>query len=162
MIYTKKGDGGYTGFCETKKRVSKFSKIIRTLGALDEANSYLGVVSSKKIDVIPIQKNLMLISSIIAGVKETFPKAETVKLEQGIDRLETKLPLLKHLILPRGQIMYARALVRKAEREVAGLKKSTLKYLQLLIYLNRLSDYLFVFARWESHLSKRKEITWKG
>ena len=143
MIYTKKGDGGFTGLYGTKKRVPKSSKIIRALGALDEANSYLGVIDSKKINIDDIQKNLMLVSSIIAGVQKTFPIKETTKLEQEIDKLEVKLPPLKNLILPKGELMYARALVRRAEREVVNLKV----HKNILSYLNRLSDFLFILSR---------------
>jgi len=143
-IYTKRGDKGWTGLFGTNKRVSKGSKIISALGALDEANSYLGTIDSKKIDIDHIQKNLMKISSIIAGVREVFPEKETALLEKGIDKVVEKLPPLTHFILPKGHIMFARAMVRRAEREVASLKNSSP---EILRYLNRLSDYLFVFSR---------------
>jgi cob(I)alamin adenosyltransferase len=143
-VYTKKGDSGFTGLFGTKKRVSKGSKIIRALGALDEANSYLGTIDSKKIDTDHIQEILMQISSIIAGAKVSLPDKETKKLEQEIDKLEVNLSPLTGFILPKGQLMYARAVVRRAEREVASLKNIREGVLK---YLNRLSDYLFVLSR---------------
>jgi cob(I)alamin adenosyltransferase len=142
MIYTKKGDNGFTGLYGTIKRVSKSSKTIRALGALDEANSYLGIVKSSP-EIDHIQENLILIGSILAGAKKAFPETETTKLEQAIDLLEKKLPLLTQFILPKGHFMFARALVRRAEREVVSLKSQK----TILTYLNRLSDYLFMKGR---------------
>jgi cob(I)alamin adenosyltransferase len=140
-IYTKRGDGGKTGLFGSKKRISKNTKIICALGALDEANSYLGVINNIKLK--NIQENLMLISSIIAGAKLNFSKEVVTKLEQEIDKLEAKLPPLTGFILPRGELMFARALVRRAERELVSLKLPK----PVFAYINRLSDYLFVLSR---------------
>jgi cob(I)alamin adenosyltransferase len=144
-IYTKRGDKGKTELIGSKERIAKNSKIICALGALDEVNSYLGVINNNKL--LPIQKNLMLISSILAGAKLKLPEEETKKLEQEIDKLEAKLPPLTGFIIPKGELMFARALVRRAEREMIGLKKFSIFNLQSLKYLNRLSDYLFVLSR---------------
>jgi len=133
----------YTGLFGTRRRVLKSSKIIRALGALDEANSYLGTLKNRKLE--RIQKDLMTISSILAGAKLKFPGNRVKELERDINKLEKKLPPLRNFILPRGQLMFARALVRRAEREAVGIKARRF----ILAYLNRLSDYLFLLAREE-------------
>ena len=169
MIYTKKGDGGTTGLFETKRRVSKSSSIIRAIGAVDEANSYLGVVISKSsqpqgetLRLRKIQADLFVVGSILAG--STSPiglqriKDRVVELESEIDKMEGELPLQKNFIIPGGcelsaHLFFARALVRRAEREVVGLS--------VLPYLNRLSDYHFILARWVNFKNREKEIFWK-
>lgn len=142
-IYTKTGDKGMTGLF-SGKRVSKKSPIIETLGSIDELNAWLGVIGGLE----EIQKDLMVINSFIAGFKVKIPGSEW--LEKEIDRMEKKLPKLRNFILPKGQIHLARAVCRRAERDMikAGFK---------IIYLNRLSDYLFVLARTKT----KKEIVWK-
>ncbi len=146
-IYTKKGDRGETGLFRGE-RVSKNSPVINALGSLDEANSWLGVVGGFK----NIQKDLMTISSILAGAKLEFPQSKTKKLELEIDKLEKKLPKLKGFIIPEGKsakVHFARALVRRAERAVVSLHSSRfLVRSSILVYLNRLSDYLFILARY--------------
>ncbi len=169
MIYTKKGDGGTTGLFGTKRRVSKSSNLIRAIGAVDEANSYLGVVISKSpqpqgetLRLRKIQADLFVVGSILAG--STSPiglrriKDRVVELESEIDKMEGELPLQKNFIIPGGcelsaHLFFARALVRRAEREVVGLS--------VLPYLNRLSDYLFILARWVNFKNREKEISWK-
>lgn len=142
-IYTKKGDNGETDIFN-KKRVSKDSLVINALGALDEANSWLGVVGG----FTQIQKNLMVVSSLIAGAKSEFPRSKTTRLEKEINQLEKKLPKLTDFIVPAGKgakLHYARALVRRAERAVVAIPN--LSVYPLLAYLNRLSDYLYLKAR---------------
>lgn len=154
MIYTKKGDKGKTSLVGFKKSVRKDNPIICALGSLDEANSYLGIAKldfKRKVGVYKkleeIQKDLMTISSVVVGAKLTFPKKRTGEIEKEIDIIEKRLPPLKHFIIPEGHLMYARALVRKAEREVVRLKRMPP---EILKYLNRLSDYLFNLHRWEN------------
>lgn len=179
VIYTKKGDKGLTGLLKGK-RVSKSSSVIDAIGAVDEANSYLGIClnslsnqpasppggSKSKKELInklqKIQKDLLAIGAILAGAdRRNSQSLKTKGLEREIDKLEEKLPKQKNFILAGGtlvatHLMYARALVRRAEREVAGLG-----YVQILPYLNRLSDYLFILVRWENFINKYKEIVWK-
>lgn len=145
-IYTKQGDKGKTGLY-SGRRVSKSSLIIEALGTIDEAVSWLGVVGGQ----VAIQKNLMTISSILAGAKLKFPKSKTTKLEKEIDKLEKKLPKLAGFIVPGGRgakLHYARALVRRCERVVVSVQSTKYRVQNnILIYLNRLSDYLFMLAR---------------
>lgn len=175
-IYTKRGDKGKTGLYSRdgrKRRVSKDSLKIKTLGAIDEANTYLGVVKSlsknrKLIDFIEnIQNNLFIIGASIAGSELKIGNDQVKLLEKKIDRLEGKLPVLKNFILPGGSgvsssLMFARALVRKAERAAVSLNKKAKVDPNTLIYLNRLSDALFMLAREENHKAKIKEVKWLG
>ena len=86
-IYTKKGDKGKT-FLFNGKKVSKDSPIINALGSLDEVNSWLGIVGG----FTEVQKDLMTLSSILAGAKLNFPLSKTKDLERKIDKLEKLLP----------------------------------------------------------------------
>jgi cob(I)alamin adenosyltransferase len=180
VIYTKKGDKGETGMFSNNPlqqvRVSKDSVKVEVLGAIDELNSYLGVVRSEKrgvgggeIDTIlrKIQENLLTIGSITGGSRLKFSKIETKRLEKVIDKLEKKLPVLRNFILPGGcevgaQLQYARTLARRAERRIVALSKVEELRPEILTYLNRLSDTLFMLAREENFKNKVKEEVWKG
>ncbi len=145
-IYTKTGDKGETGLYGSGKRLSKNSPVIQALGSIDEANSWLGVAGG----FTEIQKDLMTISSILAGAKLGFPSSKTKDLENKIDKLEKNLPKLKGFIIPHGKsakLHFARALVRRAERAAIALSEVEGLSLYILSYLNRLSDYLFMRAR---------------
>jgi cob(I)alamin adenosyltransferase len=141
-IYTKTGDKGKTGLY-SGKRVAKDDILIETLGNFDEANSWLGVIGG----LSEIQKDLMTICSILAGAKLEFPSSKTTDLEIKIDILEKELSPLDHFIIPIGNIMFGRALVRRAERSLVKLSKSQKISREILKYINRLSDYLFMLAR---------------
>lgn len=160
-IYTRKGDRGETGLYKGGGE-SKNSLRIEAIGAIDEANSWLGITGGFE----DIQKNLMTISSILAGADLKLPSTKTKKLERGIDGLEKLLPPLKNFILPGGgkigaQLHYARTLVRRAERAVVGLSKKEKVKPEILVYLNRLSDYLYIKAREENFKKGVKEDVWK-
>lgn len=162
MIYTKKGDRGETGlFCG--ERVSKNSPVISAIGCLDEANSFLGTIGGLE----KIQRNLMLICAIIAGAKTGFPLSRTKDLEVEIDGMEKKLPKLRNFILPGGgrngaKLHFARTLIRRAERSVVAIPGILSASPSILIYLNRLSDFLFVLARLTNHKEGKKEVLWQG
>ena len=171
-IYTKKGDRGETSlFLKKLTPASKDSVRVSAIGALDETNSYLGVIVSEKTElkksISEVQKNLFVISSILAGAKLRFSKTKTKKLERVIDRLEGALPALKNFILPGGskaaaKLFFARALVRRAERAVVSLNLVEEVKPEIMSYLNRLSDYLFMIAREVNSQEGRKEEVWKG
>lgn len=166
-IYTKKGDKGETSVF-SGKRVKKSSKVIRALGAIDEANSFIGLAISflpagfDPADLIAIQRNLFTVGSMLAGAKLEFPKGETKKLEGAIDAMDSTITPLKNFILPGGSkpaslLHVARTKVRSAERELtSGCHPEVLKY------INRLSDYLFTLARFVNKKAKRKETFWIG
>lgn len=174
-IYTKRGDGGKTSLLSggggRKKLISKDSLKLEVLGTIDELNSFLGVtISFSNITELSsylkqVQNNLLTICSIIAGKKFTFSMLETKKLEKIIDKFEKALPSLKHFILPGGTVFashlqYARSLARKAERIVVKLSKKEKVSSKILAYLNRLSDFLFILARYANFEAKVKEEIW--
>ncbi len=144
-IYTKTGDRGQTGLYDGK-RVSKDNAVIEALGSIDELNTYLGILNLPELE--KIQCDLMLINSYIAGFPTKIPSEQF--LEKEIDKMEKSLPKLTNFILPKGQIHFARAICRRAERRVVSLVTSHQSLEPILKYLNRLSDYLFVLARWIS------------
>ena len=147
--------------------------MIRAIGALDEANAFLGLVKvfsgKRKLKKVikEIQTDIFSLSAIFAGSEVKFSKTRTKEIEKEIDDLEKKLPPLKNFILPGGSktgslLMYSRTLVRRAEREVAGLKGKKRPKPEMASYLNRLSDFLFMLARKENRDKKVKEEVWKG
>ncbi len=161
-VYTKTGDKGKTGTFGGK-RISKSSKLIQSIGAIDELNSYLGIIGK----LTEIQRNLFTINSILSGAKLIFPKDATKKLEREIDEMEGKMPVLANFIIYSGtpratKIYYARALARRAERSLVSVSDDKHSNLDKLAYLNRLSDYLFTLARYTNFKKKVKEEVWKG
>lgn len=166
-IYTKTGDKGETKVFDKKSgqltKIAKDSCKIAVIGAIDELNSFLGIVGG----LTEIQGNLFTINSIIAGSKLKFNKTKTKKLEKQIDAWEGELPVQKNFIYyggtPRASlIFYARALCRRAERELVSLHNSSFIIPDsIMVYMNRLSDYLFMLARSENFKAKIKEKFWK-
>ncbi|MEN8250453.1 MAG: cob(I)yrinic acid a,c-diamide adenosyltransferase [Bacteroidota bacterium] len=176
-IYTKGGDKGSTSLWGGK-RVSKASARIEAYGTIDELNVAVGVVrdvcedNSIKQTLIQIQNHLFTIGSYLAAdpdkkgmkVPEIEPE-ETLVLEESIDRLEKSLPALKNFILPGGHLHVsfchqARVICRRAERNVVALNQESEINPEIIIYLNRLSDYLFVLSRKIAHDLGAKEIPW--
>lgn len=174
-IYTKRGDGGqtslYNGDTTQRIRISKSSLEIKAIGAIDEVNSYLGITITEskneelKNFVERIQNNLFTIGSILAGAKLKFSSNETKKLEIFIDNLEGTLPTLQNFILPGGtltsaNLQYSRTLVRKAERELVALNEKKEVPPEIIKYMNRLSDAIFMLARKENFDNKVVDIMW--
>jgi len=179
VIYTKRGDKGETSMYDKasaqRVRVSKDSLKVEALGTIDELNSFLGVtLSFSNIPEITlylkeVQRNLLTIGSITAGSKLKFTSLETKKLEKTIDKFEGDLPVLANFILPGGttfssHLHYARALCRRTERRMVTLSKVKGEKVrpQILTYLNRLSDYLFMLGRYAIHDANLKEEVWVG
>jgi len=176
-IVTKTGDKGETGLFssdETKKiRVSKASLRIETIGSIDEANSSLGLAASfvkdKKIKnkIFKIQNYLFEIGSILAGAKLEIDQKLVSQMENEIDEMDKVLPKLTHFILPGGGkagslLLSARTFVRRAERRVVELSKKEKILPEVLIYLNRLSDYVYTLARYSNFKEKIKEKAWSS
>ena len=178
-IYTKTGDTGETGLYGGI-RVPKDAMRVEACGTVDELNACIGFVRSQiqdtGIDAIlhRIQNELFDIGADLATL-ETHPKAEslripptlTPKLEREIDWLEDQLPPLKNFILPGGSaggaaIHFARTVCRRAERCVVALAKEEAVNPEVLIYLNRLSDLLFVLARVVNHRLGESEPLWES
>ena len=176
-IYTKGGDKGNTGKFSSSGnsglRVSKDSLVVEVLGAVDEFNSFLGIIKTKTTEkslirnIKNIQENLLTIGSITGGSGLKFSKSETIKLERIIDSLESSLPVLKNFIIPGGdmvaaQLQYARALSRRVERRMVALSSEEKVSPFILQYLNRLSDALFMLARQANFAQGQTEEVWKS
>ncbi|HNZ42175.1 MAG TPA: cob(I)yrinic acid a,c-diamide adenosyltransferase [Bacteroidales bacterium] len=163
-IYTKKGDAGQTSLLGGE-RVDKADPRLEAYGTLDELNSYIGLVRDFAIDIpvkrflLSIQEQLFTAGSILAAGNDkvlskipSINKDDLLALEREIDRMCEKIPPQKQFILPGGHpiISYchiARCICRRAERAIARLDLLEKKQRLTLTYVNRLSDYLFVLAR---------------
>lgn len=176
-IYTKKGDAGHTELYGGKA-ISKSDIRIRAYGTLDELNAVFGLILAE--ESLPavqqallqaIQGELFALGTELAtvGAKTTAaPKLgddHIQVLENAIDEMEDGLPQLKNFILPGGNrvsslLHLARTVCRRAEREVVALHLVEELRPQVLIYLNRLSDLLFVCARMTQNLAGLPEIIW--
>lgn len=178
-IYTKTGDKGETSLVGGM-RVPKDSLRVETYGTVDELNSVLGVCRAMnyevpEVDVIleELQHDLLtVIGDLAAPEKETLPTikrvqaADVERLEKHIDTIDVKLKPLQGFILPGGNktaafLHLAGTVCRRAERLVVRLSKQEHIGEQLIIYLNRLSDLLFVMARWVNAMSNTSETKWK-
>jgi cob(I)alamin adenosyltransferase len=179
-IYTKTGDLGKTSLIGGTK-VPKSHLRIETYGTVDELNSYIGLVSDliadtpSKIILKEIQDRLFTIGSSLACDPDKEPlmkmpdlkETDIVLLENEIDRMNEVLTPMKFFILPGGHVTVssthvARCICRRAERLCVNMQEHKLFIDPLVIkYINRLSDYLFVLARYAAHLLKVEEIAWK-
>ncbi|HTX20156.1 MAG TPA: cob(I)yrinic acid a,c-diamide adenosyltransferase [Bacteroidota bacterium] len=178
-IYTKKGDKGETGLFGGG-RVSKDSPRIEAYGAVDELNSLLGVARSssppKGIDKIlaRLQADLFVLGadlatprSVVGAKVPRIRSSNTRFLERTIDSLERSLPRLTSFVLPFGtpaaaHLHLARTVCRRAERLTVRLSKSDRLGADVIPYLNRLSDLLFVLARYANWTGGGNEIRWTG
>ncbi len=184
-IYTKVGDNGTTRLVDGSC-VEKHSPRVEAYGSVDELNSYLGVVLSELSSLInlapqmahlqKIQHHLFRVGSLVAtdtdhdlNLFQSLPQIDETHiqfLEHQIDNLTIELPVLKNFILPSGHMgvaaaHVARTLCRRAERRVSEVYQSHRDTLQnVLIYLNRLSDYLFTLARFIGLKMKSAEVIW--
>ena len=175
-IYTKKGDSGQTSLFGGK-RVPKNAKRIEAYGTTDELNSILGVVTSYNIDkttadlLNTIQKQLFVLGADLATpiskkVRiDRIGEEEITFLEQSIDSLEESLEPLQRFILPGGshagaQLHVARTVCRRAERLTVECAETEEISALCVQYLNRLSDFLFVLARYENKKAGKEETQW--
>ncbi|MDV3310253.1 MAG: cob(I)yrinic acid a,c-diamide adenosyltransferase [Cyclobacteriaceae bacterium] len=177
-IYTKTGDSGSTGLFGGK-RVSKDNPRIEAYGTIDELNSWMGLVRDQEVNgarknfLASIQENLFVISSMLAAEpgneKVKIPKFDdsaVSKLEAAMDEMNNSLPEMRSFVLPGGHqsvsfCHIARTVCRRAERRVVALYAQEEGHRLPLIYLNRLSDYLFVLARAMAHELGAEETPWK-
>jgi cob(I)alamin adenosyltransferase len=173
-IYTKTGDGGETGLFGGP-RVRKDSLRIEAFGTVDEINAWLGLVRSADapaaIDTIVarVQHELFEVGAALASPGASRPaglgEAAVAALEREIDDFETLLPRLTQFILPGGTrvaslLHAARTVCRRAERRVVSLAQAETVSPLLVVYLNRLSDWLFVLARTANHLAGAADVPW--
>lgn len=152
MVITKKGDGGKTEV--GGEVVDKSSQIVCVLGSIDELNCFLGwlKVESKDKSIIKIQRDMWLISGYLACKSEIDLTKRIEWLENKIKVGEKKLPALKKFLVPglnkqEAICQICRSVSRRVERCVWKLNKCTKVDKSVLIYFNRLSDYLFMLTR---------------
>ena len=177
-IYTRTGDSGETALLGGA-RVSKADPRVAAYGDVDELNAWLGFVLAGGVDTAiagalePIQRDLFAIGARLADPsgrvanrveKAAVNSGDVQRLEEAIDRLDSDLPALRRFILPGGSasgaaLHVARTVCRRAERTVVGLGADHVKP-EILEYLNRLSDLLFVMARAANHQDGAPEVEW--
>ena len=179
-IYTKNGDKGMTSLLGGRK-VSKHNIQIEAYGTIDELNSNLGLLRDYCNDVIDInflleiQKKLFSIGAILAIdmnkkkndkiINISITKNDIILIENQIDSINSKLSVMTNFIIPGGHYKVStchicRSICRRAERRVSELKEIYKFEDEILIFINRLSDYLFVLARKLSFDTNSKEIKW--
>lgn len=179
-IYTKTGDDGRTALFGGE-RVTKDDIRVEAYGDVDELNAVLGAARAAemmpRIDEVlaPVQRDLFAIGALLAtphpeDYKKQLEKARLTdkriaQLEQAIDDGESELAPLKAFIMPGGTpkaaaLHVARTVCRRAERSVVRLAHSTDVPPIVIVYLNRLSDLLFVLARVANHRAGAGEVTW--
>ena len=177
-IYTRTGDDGETGLFDGT-RVSKADPRVSAYGEVDELNAWLGLARASLNDsqlsgmVEHIQRDLFALGARLADpahkiadrvTKANVSDGDAARLEQWIDTLEADLPPLRRFILaggsPAGAAFHvARTVCRRAERSIVSLGPQSVDQ-ELLIYVNRLSDLLFVMARAANTRAGSPEIEW--
>lgn len=172
-IYTRKGDEGYTLLGD--KHLSKDDLLVEALGTIDELNSLLGLIISQRIKTKEIENSLNRIQNELFDLggelhlpeRVVISKEHVKRLEKMLDKWNEDLPPLKEFLLPRGNpksaaAHVARTVCRRAERALVRLHRQvSLKNTEMLRYLNRLSDVLFVAARMLARESDEKELMWE-
>ncbi|OHB20202.1 MAG: ATP:cob(I)alamin adenosyltransferase [Parcubacteria group bacterium RIFCSPHIGHO2_01_FULL_47_10b] len=175
-IYTKTGDSGTTGLIGGE-RVPKHDARIHAIGDIDELNALLGVIISIIKDDAPLfseciettQHHLFTVGALLADPHTSsylIIKSEWISaIEQWIDEYNDALPPLSHFILPNGtavatHLQFARAVCRRAERSLSALHQISPLPAELLQYINRLSDFLFMAARYINIEQGHEETEW--
>jgi cob(I)alamin adenosyltransferase len=178
-IYTKTGDQGDTGLFGGP-RVGKDAPRIEAYGTVDELNSVLGIARAQGLDaefdalVAKIQNDLFAVGAQLATpdpahvASARVGAAEIAALEQAIDRFESRLEPLRQFILPGGcpaaaYLHFARTVCRRAERRLVALMRTPSEPIapEPLVYLNRLSDLLFVMARVANRSAGTSDVPWQ-
>ncbi len=183
-IYTRSGDTGETGLFGGQ-RLSKDDLRVEAYGTVDELNAVLGVVRAQgpeaEVDALlfSLQNDLFLLGADLATpaaedthkgriTVERVEAERTARLEQAIDRYEAALPPLTQFILPGGHPVAAalhvgRVVCRRAERRCVALARATEDINpEIVRYLNRLSDLLFVLARYANHHNGVPDVVWRS
>jgi cob(I)alamin adenosyltransferase len=177
-IYTRTGDAGDTALFDGT-RVRKSDARVAAYGDVDELNAWLGLVRAEGVDrdvadmIVQIQRDLFALGARLADpshriadrvTKATIAAEDVARLENWIDALEAELPPLRRFIVAGGSIAgaslhVARTTCRRAERAIVALEQDALEP-ELLIYVNRLSDLLFVMARAVNYRASEPELEW--
>ena len=177
-VYTRTGDDGTTSL-GAGQRVPKDSLRVETYGTVDELNSHVGAAIASGIEpelaalLRGIHNDLFHLGSDLCVTEEDKAKRPVPRiearhvdaLEEAIDRLSADLPPLENFVLPGGtagaaQLHVARAVCRRAERLAVTLSRGERVGEQVVVYLNRLSDLLFVMARWENWKKETPDVLW--
>ena len=175
-IYTKTGDDGTTGLFGGA-RLPKHHIRIEAYGTVDELNAVIGWLMSythleKSHSLLQIiQSRLFTVGSNLASdpdkemITPDLVPGDITMIESAIDEMQSQLPELKHFILPGGSpavsaAHMARTVCRRAERRCVALSYESGVEPVIILYLNRLSDYFFVLARWIGHQEGIEEIKW--
>lgn len=179
MIYTKTGDKGSTSLVGGT-RVPKYDIRIETYGTVDELNSYLAVVAESVMptstlyyeQIKKIQRELFVVQTLLATEDEVLyaklpqlPATAIADMEVAIDNMETTLPKLQSFVLPGGSMAsahchVARCICRRSERLCVKLAAEQTISAEICIYLNRLSDYLFLLSRMILKIEGKEEQYW--
>lgn len=183
-LYTKTGDAGETGLFGGE-RVRKDHERVRTYGAVDEANSAVGMAAAAA-DLPPMLRGhlLEIMSDLFdVGAELATPAPaegalarkldnrvddkRIAELERLIDDVEAEVPPLKTFVLPSGtdaaaRLHFARTVVRRAEREIVTLMGTVAVRGDVIIYVNRLSDLLFAWARLANHRAGTGDVAWSA
>ncbi|MEA3288286.1 MAG: cob(I)yrinic acid a,c-diamide adenosyltransferase [Candidatus Marinimicrobia bacterium] len=174
-IYTRSGDQGTTRLANGEV-VAKDSLRVTAYGDIDELNSALGVILAQKPDpkvaeiLSATQHHLFNLGGELASpemISGIVSEEMISTMEQDIDSLNAELPVLEEFILPGGtlaasELHLARTVCRRAERSIITLSQSETIAPEIIKYVNRLSDLLFVMARYENHLGGNNEVYWKN
>lgn len=171
-IYTRTGDAGETGTA-TGARISKDDMLIHAQGDVDELNSFIGLLATRVDNaalselISVIQHDLFNMGAELSLSQPVITAENVACLEQQLDHYNADLPPLKEFILPGGGETAAlchvvRAVCRRTERSLVALHKEVALNGELLAYINRLSDLLFVLARVLTRSAGEQEIYWKA
>ena len=180
MVYTKTGDKGTTSLVGGR-RVKKFDPRVEAYGTVDELNSHIGLLAEMAhgfkesyLQLKKMQNSLFVIQTLLATEDENiYHKLPQLKeyaveeVEHWIDEMEEKLPKHNRFVIPGGSLTSAQAHVcrtvcRRAEREIVHLAEQENVEENLMKYINRTSDYLFVLSRYILLLEKREEHFWNA
>lgn len=171
-IYTRTGDSGTTGLSDGT-RLDKDDPRVEAMGAVDETNNAIGLVLTETVPqpiracLIDIQHNLFNVGGELSlPGYSLIADHHVTALEQELDRLNEQLEPLKDFILPGGSraatyAHMARSICRRAERRLVTLHRTHGVSPQLMRYINRLSDFLFVLARFLNHSAGRPDVLWQ-
>jgi cob(I)alamin adenosyltransferase len=177
-IYTKKGDSGETSLFGGQ-RVSKSTERIEAYGTVDELNSFVGLAASYDLSdkgtefLRKVQELLFILGADMATPPSSKTRIDRIGendilfLEEGIDELEKDLETLKNFVLPGGSqagatLHVARTVCRRAERAAVACHKVDDISDNCIKFLNRLSDFFFVIARYENKQAGVREETWNS
>jgi len=172
-IYTRTGDAGTTSIVGGS-RLPKNAPRIEAYGTVDELNSYIGLLLSdagtgepERALLLRVQNSLLNIGGYLAGTPDPGDLADDIRaLEDSVDAMTRMLPPLRNFILPGGcplaaHAHVARTICRRAERRIVALSPALPLPADLLAFINRLSDWLYTFARYSNLRAEISENFWQ-